>query len=37
MENLRTYGKPPFRIAVIHGGPGVPGGMAPVAKELSSA
>jgi pimeloyl-ACP methyl ester carboxylesterase len=37
MENLRKYGKPPFQTAVIHGGPGAPGEMAPVARELSSA
>ncbi len=37
MENLRKYGKPPFHTAVIHGGPGAPGEMAPVARELSSA
>ena len=36
MKNLRKYGKPPFKIAVIHGGPGAPGYMAPVARELSS-
>jgi pimeloyl-ACP methyl ester carboxylesterase len=36
MENLRKYGAPPFRLAVIHGGPGAPGEMAPVAKELSA-
>ena len=35
-KNLRKYGKPPFNIAVIHGGPGAPGEMAPVARELSS-
>lgn len=34
--NLRRYGTPPFSVAVIHGGPGAPGEMAPVAKELSS-
>jgi nifR3 family TIM-barrel protein len=28
-ENLRTYGKPPFTIAVIHGGPGAGGEMTP--------
>jgi len=33
---LRTYGKPPFRAAVVHGGPGAYGEMAPVARELSS-
>jgi len=36
MENLRKYGNAPFNIAVIHGGPGAPGEMAPVARELSS-
>ncbi len=36
MENLRKYGSKPFRVAVIHGGPGAPGEMAPVARELSS-
>lgn len=36
MENLRTYGVAPFRVAVIHGGPGAPGSMAPVARELSA-
>jgi len=35
MENLRKYGNAPFNIAVIHGGPGAPGEMAPVARELS--
>ena len=35
MTQVRTYGKAPFRVAVLHGGPGAPGGMAPVAKELS--
>lgn len=35
MDNLRIYGNPPFKVAVIHGGPGVPGEMAPVARELS--
>lgn len=36
MKNLRTYGKPPFNVAVIHGGPGAAGEMAPVARELES-
>jgi pimeloyl-ACP methyl ester carboxylesterase len=36
LENLRTYGKAPFSLAVIHGGPGAPGEMAPVARELAS-
>lgn len=35
MNNLRTYGTPPFNFAVIHGGPGAQGEMAPVARELS--
>lgn len=35
VENLRKYGNEPFNVAVIHGGPGAPGGMAPVARELS--
>lgn len=35
MNNLRKYGQPSFNIAVLHGGPGAPGEMAPVAKELS--
>ncbi|MDD5037741.1 MAG: alpha/beta hydrolase [Dehalococcoidales bacterium] len=36
MNNPRKYGKEPFNIAVIHGGPGASGEMAPVARELSS-
>jgi len=36
MANLRKYGLEPFPIAVIHGGPGASGEMAPVARELSS-
>ncbi|MFC2018963.1 alpha/beta fold hydrolase [Chloroflexota bacterium] len=36
MKNLRVYGNKPFRVAVIHGGPGAAGEMAPVARELSS-
>src|SRR5262249_43059384 len=35
MTNLRTYGQPPFGVAVIHGGPGAGGEMAPVARELA--
>jgi pimeloyl-ACP methyl ester carboxylesterase len=37
MKNLRKYGNAPFNAAVIHGGPGAAGEMAPVARELSSA
>jgi len=36
MNNLRTYGSAPFNVALIHGGPGAPGTMAPVARELST-
>lgn len=36
VENLRIYGKAPFNAAVIHGGPGAAGEMAPVARELAS-
>jgi pimeloyl-ACP methyl ester carboxylesterase len=35
MKNLRVYGKKPYNVAVIHGGPGAPGEMAPVARELA--
>ena len=35
MKNIRKYGKAPFKVAVVHGGPGAPGEMAPVARELS--
>lgn len=34
MKNFRTWGKPPFRVAVVHGGPGAPGSVAPIAREL---
>jgi pimeloyl-ACP methyl ester carboxylesterase len=36
LKNLRKYGKRPFAVAVIHGGPGAGGEMAPVARELAS-
>ncbi len=36
MKNLRKYGKEPYSIAVVHGGPGADGEMASVALELSS-
>lgn len=36
MGNLRKYGSQPYKVAVVHGGPGAPGEMAPVARELSS-
>ena len=34
MNTVRTYGSPPYKIALIHGGPGAAGEMAPVAREL---
>jgi pimeloyl-ACP methyl ester carboxylesterase len=35
MKNFRTRGKSPYKVAVVHGGPGAPGSIAPVAMELS--
>ena len=35
MNNLRKYGRPPYCVAVIHGGPGTPGEMAPLARQLA--
>jgi pimeloyl-ACP methyl ester carboxylesterase len=34
--NVRFYGDPPYRAAIVHGGPGAPGAMAPVARSLSN-
>jgi pimeloyl-ACP methyl ester carboxylesterase len=34
-KNLRKYGKRPFSVAVVHGGPGAAGEMAPVARKLA--
>jgi len=34
--NYQTYGLPPFRIVLVHGGPGAAGEMTPVAHALSS-
>ena len=34
--SIRKYGNAPFTVAVLHGGPGAPGYMAPVAEELSN-
>ncbi len=36
MKNLRLYGSKPYTVAVVHGGPGAAGELAPIAKELSS-
>jgi pimeloyl-ACP methyl ester carboxylesterase len=33
--NIRRHGKPPFRVAVLHGGPGAAGGLGPLAEELA--
>ncbi len=35
MEKVRKHGTPPFRVAVVHGGPGAGGEMAPVARRLA--
>lgn len=35
MKNYRLYGSVPYKMAVIHGGPGDAGGMAKVATQLS--
>jgi pimeloyl-ACP methyl ester carboxylesterase len=35
MKNFRTWGQAPYKAAVIHGGPGAPGSLAPVAREMS--
>ena len=34
-SSIRSYGQPPYKVAVLHGGPGAPGYMAPVARKLS--
>jgi pimeloyl-ACP methyl ester carboxylesterase len=36
MNSVRVYGKPPYSVAVVHGGPGAGGEMAPLARELAS-
>jgi pimeloyl-ACP methyl ester carboxylesterase len=36
MKNLRKYGKAPFNVVVVHGGPGAAGEMAPVGRGLAS-
>jgi pimeloyl-ACP methyl ester carboxylesterase len=35
VQKFRKYGNPPYEVAVIHGGPGAIGEMAPVAERLS--
>lgn len=34
-NNFRKYGRSPYSVVVVHGGPGAPGDMKPVAEELS--
>jgi pimeloyl-ACP methyl ester carboxylesterase len=36
MSPVRKWGHGPYSVAVIHGGPGAPGEVAPVARELSA-
>jgi pimeloyl-ACP methyl ester carboxylesterase len=35
MIYAREYGKSPYTVVVVHGGPGAPGSLAPVARELA--
>jgi pimeloyl-ACP methyl ester carboxylesterase len=35
VDSVRIYGTAPYEVAVLHGGPGAPGQMAPVARELA--
>ncbi len=35
MDNLHAYGTPPYTVAALHGGPGAPGSVAAVARELA--
>jgi pimeloyl-ACP methyl ester carboxylesterase len=35
LKNLRIWGKRPYKVVVVHGGPGTPGSVAAVARELS--
>lgn len=35
MDTIRKYGQAPFQIALLHGGPGAPGDLSPVAEILS--
>ncbi len=36
MKPYRTWGRPPYRVVAVHGGPGAPGSIGPVAKEMSA-
>ena len=35
MKHFRKHGRAPYKIVVVHGGPGAPGEVAPVARKLS--
>lgn len=35
MKKVRKYGDGPYRVAVVHGGPGALGGLAPLAREIA--
>lgn len=35
MSTVRKHGSPPYRVVVVHGGPGAEGGLGPVAEEIS--
>ena len=35
MKSIRKYSHAPYTVAVVHGGPGAPGSIAPVARELA--
>lgn len=36
MDPYRQYGSPPYKVAVVHGGPGAPGMMKEIAQNLAS-
>ncbi len=36
MINPRMYGEGPYSVAAVHGGPGAPGSIAPIARELAT-
>lgn len=36
MINVRFYGEKPYKVAVVHGGPGAPGSVAAIARVLST-
>lgn len=35
MESSRTYGNPPYKVVLVHGGPGASGYLSPLAKRIS--